>query len=70
MISLRQISAAERIDGLLARGVELYVDPKGQLRYRCEPCFRYVLEAAVPAIRLHRAAIVAHLATQVATRAE
>lgn len=58
---MRQLSAAERVDALIARGVVLYVDGDGQLRARCEPCFAHVLDAAKPSIRRHRAAIIEYL---------
>lgn len=63
------MSAADRIDHLAARGVELYLDDKGQLRARCEPQHAHVLEAARTVIAFHRAAIVAVLTAQAARRA-
>lgn len=58
---MNTLSTADRIDHLAARGVELYLDDKGQLRARCEPRFAHVLDAARPTINQHRAAIIAHL---------
>ena len=58
MISL---SPAGRLDALAARGVMLYLAPNDELRAKCEPCFAHVLDAALPALRQHKAAIVAHL---------
>ena len=56
------MTPAERLDGLAQRGVWLYLGETGELRARCEPCFAHVLDAAIPAIRQHRAALIAHLA--------
>lgn len=66
---MRALTPAERIDGLIARGVELYLDDKGQLRAGCEPQFAHILDAARPTISMHRAAIVAVLAARAARRA-
>ena len=60
---MTSLSAAERLDALVARGVMLYLGEDGALRARCESCFAHVLDAAIPAIRQHREALIAHLAT-------
>jgi hypothetical protein len=57
----RELTAAERLDALAARGVMLYLGAKGELRAKCEPCFAHVLDAALPAIRRQKAALVAEL---------
>ena len=55
------MTPSERLDALVARGVMLYLGEDGALRARCEPCFAHVLDAAIPAIRQHRAALIEHL---------
>ena len=65
---MNAMSTADRIDALIARGVELYLNDQGQLRARCEPSFSHILDAARPTIHQHRAAIVALLAEQAAKR--
>jgi hypothetical protein len=55
------MTPAERLDALVAHGVMLYLSEGGALRARCEPCFAQVLDAAMPSIRQHRAALIAHL---------
>lgn len=60
------MSAADRIDHLAARGVELYLNDQGQLRARCDPRFAHVLDAARPTISMHRAEIVALLSARAA----
>lgn len=55
------MTAAERLDGLVARGVILYLTDTDELRARCEPCFAHVLDAARPMIRVHRAQIIREL---------
>jgi hypothetical protein len=55
---LRQLTPAERLDGLVAHGVELYLNDGGELRVRCEPSHVHILRAAKPSIRLHRDALV------------
>lgn len=55
------LSAADRLDGLAARGVMLYCGERGELRARCEPCFAHILDAARPMIRWYRPAIMDYL---------
>jgi len=57
MTDIRELSAAERVDALAARGVMLYL-VGGSLRARCEPEVAPLLEAARPMLAKHRAGIV------------
>jgi hypothetical protein len=61
---MTSLSPAERIDALAARGIMLYLASSGELRAKCEPCFLPFLDAALPAIRLHKAALTAHFLNQ------
>lgn len=54
----------ERINALLARGVELYLSETGELRARCDASASNVLEAARTMLRVHRAAIISELQCQ------
>ena len=69
MTELRELSAAERVDALAARGVMLYL-VGGSLRARCEPEVRALLDAARPALAMHRTALVAYLTALAAHRRE
>lgn len=60
MIALASLSARDRVDGFAALGLSLYLDDAGQLRASGP---RLLLDAARPALRQHKAAIVAHLQT-------
>ena len=63
MIELASLTARDRVDGLAALGLLLYLDDAGQLRARGP---RLLLEAARPVLRQHKAAIVMHLRVVIA----
>lgn len=60
---LRDLTPAERVDALAARGIQLYV-VGDSLRVRCEPEVAPLLEAARPALTKHRADLVRWLQTR------
>jgi hypothetical protein len=58
VIALASLSARDRVDGLAALGLSLYLDDAGQLRARGP---RLLLDAARLVLRQHKSAIIAHL---------
>lgn len=60
MNPFRDLTPAERVDALAARGIMLYADA-GTLRARCAPEARPLLHAAGPMLARHRRAILDHL---------
>ena len=58
------MTAADRINELLARGIELYLNEAWELRARCSPEASHILDAAKPMLKRHKQELFDELSRQ------